>query len=205
MARTFRLRPYITSMVFCCCCFYCRRAPSPPASSCMTETAAPWPARKWSSHKSTRGLGAQLSCAANAKLPSAGQEPAWPLCLAALRIWWLRKLPCSAVAAGLCVSMRLLLLPLRGWNALLVLATHAPICSCCSPCAAAAEHAAHCFCHPSRPRSWVEQDPLAIWGSVQAAVQQAMEDALERYGALSVVAVGITNQREREVVGCVGC
>lgn len=49
----------------------------------------------------------------------------------------------------------------------------------------------HCCCG-----SWVEQDPLAIWDSVQQAVQQAMEEALEQYSALSVVAVGITNQRE---------
>jgi len=42
----------------------------------------------------------------------------------------------------------------------------------------------------------VEQDPLAIWGSVQEAVRLAMEPALEQYGELTVRAVGITNQRE---------
>lgn len=47
----------------------------------------------------------------------------------------------------------------------------------------------------------MEQDPLAIWESVQQAVRQAMENALEQYGALSVVAVGITNQRECAMVG----
>lgn len=46
-------------------------------------------------------------------------------------------------------------------------------------------------------RRWVEQDPLAIWRSVQEAVQQTMTAALEQYGALTVTAIGITNQRER--------
>lgn len=45
-------------------------------------------------------------------------------------------------------------------------------------------------------RRWVEQDPLAIWRSVQDAAAQCMEAALEQHGALTVVAVGITNQRE---------
>ncbi|EFN59182.1 hypothetical protein CHLNCDRAFT_18995 [Chlorella variabilis] len=47
---------------------------------------------------------------------------------------------------------------------------------------------------------WVEQDPLAIWRSVQEAVQQTMTAALEQYGALTVTAIGITNQRETTVV-----
>ena len=42
---------------------------------------------------------------------------------------------------------------------------------------------------------------MAIWESVQQAVDQAMEAALEQYGELSVVAVGITNQRERRRAG----
>ena len=46
------------------------------------------------------------------------------------------------------------------------------------------------------PCRWVEQDPLAIWASVQEAVQSAMQSAAERHGPLNVRAVGITNQRE---------
>ncbi|KAL4431102.1 hypothetical protein ABPG75_006358 [Micractinium tetrahymenae] len=51
------------------------------------------------------------------------------------------------------------------------------------------------------PRAgWVEQDPLAIWGSVQDAVQQVMEQARAQFPQLTVRAVGITNQRETTLV-----
>lgn len=43
---------------------------------------------------------------------------------------------------------------------------------------------------------WVEQDPLAIWRSVQDAVAQCLQAATQQHGPLTVVAVGITNQRE---------
>ncbi|KAL4421980.1 hypothetical protein ABPG77_011003 [Micractinium sp. CCAP 211/92] len=47
---------------------------------------------------------------------------------------------------------------------------------------------------------WVEQDPMAIWASVQEAVRQAMEQARGEFPQLTVRAVGITNQRETTLV-----
>ena len=47
---------------------------------------------------------------------------------------------------------------------------------------------------PPAPCRWVEQDPLAIWRSVQEAVQAAMQSATQQHGPLNVLAVGITNQ-----------
>ena len=49
-------------------------------------------------------------------------------------------------------------------------------------------------------RRWVEQDPLAIWDSVQQAIELTLERAAEAVGEVTVVAVGITNQRETTVV-----
>lgn len=45
---------------------------------------------------------------------------------------------------------------------------------------------------------WVEHDPEQIWGSVLAALRDAMEQA--RVGRDSVAAVGVTNQRETTVL-----
>ena len=49
-------------------------------------------------------------------------------------------------------------------------------------------------------RRWVEQDPLAIWHSVQAAMEGGMARARDAHGEVRVRAVGITNQRETTVV-----
>ena len=45
-------------------------------------------------------------------------------------------------------------------------------------------------------RRWVEQDPLAIWRSVQEAIAAAMRQAEAEHGKVEVKALGITNQRE---------
>jgi glycerol kinase len=42
----------------------------------------------------------------------------------------------------------------------------------------------------------VEQDPLAIWESVQEAIRLTLERAAAAHGEVVVRAVGITNQRE---------
>ena len=47
---------------------------------------------------------------------------------------------------------------------------------------------------------WVEQDPMAIWNSVTEAISEAMKQATENHGAITVKAVGITNQRETTIV-----
>lgn len=47
---------------------------------------------------------------------------------------------------------------------------------------------------------WVEQDPLAIWRSVQEAIAAAMHQAEAEHGKVEVKALGITNQRETTVV-----
>lgn len=47
---------------------------------------------------------------------------------------------------------------------------------------------------------WVEQDPMAIWESVQQAVAEVMGPAREQHPGLVVRAIGITNQRETTMV-----
>jgi hypothetical protein len=51
----------------------------------------------------------------------------------------------------------------------------------------------------------VEQDALAIWRSVQDAMERGMQEALEEHGELSVMAVGITNQRELSACRSAAC
>ena len=77
-------------------------------------------------------------------------------------------------------------LPLPFWNGLPAAAEMPPVATASVlPCP-----------RPLHPCRWVEQDPLAIWHSVQEAVQAAMQSATEHHGPLNVRAVGITNQRE---------
>ncbi|KAL4529027.1 hypothetical protein Ndes2437A_g03549 [Nannochloris sp. 'desiccata'] len=51
-------------------------------------------------------------------------------------------------------------------------------------------------------QGWVDQDPMAIWESVQKAISETMRQAQERYGDGKVIvrAIGITNQRETTIV-----
>jgi glycerol kinase len=51
-------------------------------------------------------------------------------------------------------------------------------------------------------QGWVDQDPMAIWESVQKAISETMRQAQEKYGEgkVTVKAVGITNQRETTIV-----
>jgi glycerol kinase len=51
-------------------------------------------------------------------------------------------------------------------------------------------------------QGWVDQDPMAIWKSVQEAVSETMGQAEEKYGQgkITVKAIGITNQRETTIV-----
>jgi glycerol kinase len=41
---------------------------------------------------------------------------------------------------------------------------------------------------------WVEQDPLAIWETVQAAIKDCMARAAAAHGSVTIKALGITNQ-----------
>jgi len=51
-------------------------------------------------------------------------------------------------------------------------------------------------------QGWVEQDPMAIWESVQKAISETLCQAQEKYGdgKVTVKAIGITNQRETTIV-----
>ena len=62
--------------------------------------------------------------------------------------------------------------------------------------------ALHGLAPPDGPHRWVEHDPVEVLARANECIAQALQQATAACGEVSVLGLGITNQRETTVVWC---